>query len=130
MSLLAKIYKNAFINEAQKSRALNMDVQGKNVESFFDVIYGDDYKNNIFDMHFPLDRIGPHPTVFLIHGGGYVSGQKEDFNSFANELLRQGFCVVNMEYTKSDGDEKKYMPTPIYEFFDLYDFTLFGAYRF
>ena len=122
MSLLAKIYKKAFISETEKSKIVNIDVQGKNVESFFDVIYGEDYKNNIFDMHFPTDKIGKFPTVFLIHGGGYVGGQKEDFNNFAKELLRRGFCVVNMEYTKSDGDEKKYMPTPIYEFFDLYDF--------
>ena len=122
MNLLAKIYKKAFLNEDKKSKAINVNVQGKNVESFFDVIYGEDYKNNVFDMYFPAGKIGKIPTVFLIHGGGYVSGTKEDFNNFANELLHRGFCVVNMEYTKSDGEERKYMPTPIYEFFDLYEF--------
>lgn len=85
------------------------------------VQYGENAQNNIFDIHFPADN-KKHPTIFMIHGGGYVSGVKEDLNRYALEMLKRGFCVVNMEYTKCNVNENTHLPLPVREVFELFDF--------
>lgn len=39
------------------------------------------------------------PTVVWIHGGGWVSGHKEDVGHYAHVLAGRGFNVVAVEYT-------------------------------
>ena len=81
------------------------------------------YGNNIlrFDIHFPKNMEGRLPTIFNIHGGGYVTGYKDGNNRFCQELAKRGFVVFNVEYTPS-GMDNKYFPTPIHEFFKFYKF--------
>lgn len=38
-------------------------------------------------------------TVVWIHGGGFVSGRKEDIGNYARILAAQGFVVVSIDYT-------------------------------
>ena len=85
--------------------------------------YGADEKNNVFDIHYPTDMASKKlPTIFIVHGGGYVAGKKDNLDSYAKTLASKGFCVVNMEYTKCDGPEKKYFLNQIAEVYDLFDY--------
>jgi acetyl esterase/lipase len=62
----------------------------------------------VFDLHRPAGAASntPLPTVLLIHGGGWYSGDKTDwdfstniFNSdFADSLTCHGYCVVVPNY--------------------------------
>jgi len=84
--------------------------------------YGNDIIHHNFDIHYPKHRQGEKlPAIFVIHGGGYVAGKKEGTTKFCQELSKRGFVVFNLEYTPS-GKEKKYFPTPVYEFYDFYKF--------
>ena len=79
------------------------------VESVFDIQYGSDRNNNLFDIHYPKNKEHEKlPTIFVVHGGGYVSGVKNDTDNYSRLLAQKGYTVVNIEYTKADGPEKKY----------------------
>jgi acetyl esterase/lipase len=49
------------------------------------------------DVYVPRDD-GQHPTLFYIHGGGWVSGSKEDRALSVFPFLEKGWTVVNVEY--------------------------------
>lgn len=50
------------------------------------------------------------PVVVWIHGGGFVSGRREDLTNYLKILAGRGFTVVNVDYTIAP--EATY-PTPI-----------------
>jgi acetyl esterase/lipase len=41
---------------------------------------------------------GSHPTVIVIHGGGWIEGSKDKQKPFFTPYLNWGFSVVNIEY--------------------------------
>lgn len=49
-------------------------------------------------------------TVVWIHGGGFVSGRREDLTNYLKVLAGQGFNVVNIDYTIAP---EAHYPTPI-----------------
>jgi len=54
------------------------------------------------DVLFPADYDQNTPVVFLIHGGAFVAGTKEDFSGPANLFRREGFIIVNLSYRLAD----------------------------
>ncbi len=54
------------------------------------------------DVHFPQGYNVATPVVFLIHGGGFILGRKEDFEYQAGLFCRQGFIVVNLSHRLVD----------------------------
>jgi acetyl esterase/lipase len=50
------------------------------------------------------------PTIVWIHGGGFVSGRRQDLTNYLKVLAGRGFNVVNVDYTIAP--EANY-PTPI-----------------
>jgi len=53
------------------------------------------------NMAFPrlsVDTMQKRPMVFLIHGGGFVNGDKRDFNGEAYLFARRGFVAVTIDY--------------------------------
>lgn len=98
----------------------------KDVISYRNLPYGDDLIHHRFDVHYPKNMQGKVPAIFNIHGGGYVAGEKEGNTAFCQELAKRGFAVFNVEYTPS-GRHGKYFPTPIYEFFEFYNFVVEGT---
>jgi len=118
--MLTKLYHKIWKrieNEYNQRRTYNKSF----VDSITDLIYGEDHKNNTYDVfyqqQFSKRRL---PTIFMIHGGGYVSGTKEGATKLCQQLAEKGFLVFNVEYTKCDKEEKKYLPYQIYEFFKCY----------
>jgi acetyl esterase/lipase len=50
------------------------------------------------DVYRPRKAKAPTPVVMVIHGGGWVAGEKEEGVLQALPYLQMGFAVVNVEY--------------------------------
>ncbi|WP_231734012.1 SMP-30/gluconolactonase/LRE family protein [Calycomorphotria hydatis] len=60
-------------------------------------------------MHMDLfvpEGEGPHPTVVVVHGGGWLKGDKIKFRPLAIDLAKRGFVAAAIEYRL--GDEAAY----------------------
>jgi acetyl esterase/lipase len=69
-----------------------------------DVILNVSYGNNpqqVYDIYLPADRTNElTKTIILVHGGGWIEGDKEDVNKFIG-LVRENnpkHAIVNMNY--------------------------------
>ena len=49
------------------------------------------------DLYQPRNN-GKKKIVYLMHGGGFLDGEKADFNEYSEYLARQGFVVCNLNY--------------------------------
>ncbi len=56
------------------------------------------------DILFPAGYSDKTPVVFLIHGGGFIAGTKEDFEVQAQTFREQNFIVVNLSHRLIDTD--------------------------
>lgn len=54
------------------------------------------------DILFPAGYTNKTPVVFLIHGGGFIAGVKEDFEMQAQKFRAQNFIVVNLSHRLID----------------------------
>jgi len=52
----------------------------------------------------------PLPTIVWVHGGGWVSGNKDDIANYGKVLAGKGYTVVGVDYSLAPG---KTFPTPI-----------------
>jgi acetyl esterase/lipase len=50
------------------------------------------------DLWRPLEAEGPVPTLIYIHGGGWVSGKREQYALMFLPFIEMGFAVVNVQY--------------------------------
>ncbi len=97
-----------------------VELGDENLIATTNLFYGEDEKNNSFDVFYPKVKQEKMPTIIFFHGGGYISGQKEGTRNFCKLMGEKGFLVFNVEYTKCGKEEKKFFPTPIYEFYNFY----------
>lgn len=63
-----------------------------------------------FDIYRPANVDPATPTIVWIHGGGFVSGRRQDITNYLKILSARGFVVVNLDYTIAP--EATY-PTPV-----------------
>ena len=65
-----------------------------------DVSYGSD-SNQVFDIYLPEGRTENTKVLFLVHGGSWVGGDKEDMNDVRDYVLQNhpSLGIVNMNYT-------------------------------
>lgn len=106
-----------------KHNSIKSKIATDDVVSIFDIQYGKDKKNNVFDLNFPKNKENEKlPTIFVVHGGGYISGSKNDTDNYSRLLSQKGYCVINIEYTRADGPEKKYFNDQLAEIYDLFDY--------
>ena len=54
------------------------------------------------DILFPAGYSDKTPVVFLIHGGGFIAGVKEDFEMQAQKFREHNFIVVNLSHRLID----------------------------
>jgi hypothetical protein len=52
----------------------------------------------------------PLPTIVWVHGGGWISGSKDDIANYGKVLAGKGYTVVGVDYSLAPG---KTFPTPI-----------------
>lgn len=66
-----------------------------------DISYGNDPLQKM-DILFPKGYTKETPVVFLIHGGGFIAGTKEDFELQAQEFRNNNFIVLNLSHRLID----------------------------
>lgn len=54
------------------------------------------------DVYYPLDTSKKHPGVAMVHGGGWISGSKENEKYMAQELASKGYVAIAVGYRLAD----------------------------
>jgi acetyl esterase/lipase len=49
------------------------------------------------DLHVPAGA-GPFPAILMVHGGGWIGGQRQDMQRTARAVARRGYVVMNVSY--------------------------------
>jgi acetyl esterase/lipase len=49
------------------------------------------------DVYVP-EGAGPHPGILMVHGGGWVTGDRSIMSQLSERLARRGYVVVNIDY--------------------------------
>lgn len=101
-------------NDAKVTEALE-----KHIPSGIAAIENQQYRPNdddaYLDVFYPESSTEPLPTVIWVHGGAWVSGNKDDTDNYLKILAGQGFTTISINYTIAP--EKQY-PTPLFQLDD------------
>ncbi len=92
-------------NASNLSKAITVNFQTihsvaypSNYNGLLDVVYKNVNSSNCrMDIYYPTDAVKSVPVVINMHGGGWVSGAKEEQGGF-NMYFSQGWAVANVEY--------------------------------
>jgi acetyl esterase/lipase len=68
------------------------------VERFDDLRYGKDPERNLLDVYRPKAEKGKLPVIVIVHGGGWVYGDKDLYQFYGLTHAQRGFAVVNYTY--------------------------------
>lgn len=63
----------------------------------YNLSYGNDPRNKI-DVYLPANRNSNTPFALLIHGGGWVTGDKASMNTLQDNLMKRGIASASMNY--------------------------------
>jgi acetyl esterase/lipase len=79
--------------------------------AYLDVSYGNSTQQKM-DVYLPAYRNERTRLVIIIHGGGWSSGDKKDFNNFITEFQKRlpGYALANLNYRLVTADGN-YFPT-------------------
>ncbi len=66
-------------------------------ETMVNQSYGSDQRNKM-DVYLPENRDDKTPFVLLIHGGGWVSGDKKDMNALQDSFRAHGIASASISY--------------------------------
>lgn len=82
----------------------------KGTEVFYDQAYGSHERHKL-DIFLPEVRDSTTATIVMLHGGGWVAGDKggAEMHNIRNEFLKAGFAVASMNYRYGCGDFRKQM---------------------
>lgn len=70
-------------------------------KEIMNVSYGND-PLQVMDIYLPAGFSSKTSVVFLIHGGGFIAGTKEDFTKQAKLFRAENFVVVNLSHRLID----------------------------
>lgn len=98
---------------------LNLDFP-KNIKVSKDVEYKN-YEGRSLkaDIYYPENSSQKYPGIILVHGGGWISGSKENERFLAQELASKGYVAMAINYSLSD--DAKY-PTAVEDIEDALKF--------
>ena len=71
---------------------MNKDVEYKNINGI----------SLKADIYYPKDQSKKHPGIAMVHGGGWISGSKENEKYMAMELASKGYVVIAIGYRLAD----------------------------
>ncbi len=66
-----------------------------------DIAYGEHPRQRM-DVYFPQGYTVRTPVAFVIHGGGFVAGSKNEFGAQARMMRDQGFVTLNLSHRLVD----------------------------
>jgi acetyl esterase/lipase len=106
------LIRHAFGEGAREaSEALEKHVPG-DIREWRDLRYDSADPDALLDFYAPAGATRPLTTVVWIHGGAFISGDKQDVANYARVLAGQGFAVASVQYTLAP--EAQY-PTPVHQ---------------
>jgi acetyl esterase/lipase len=71
--------------------------------SYFDIPYATQSRSQQLDLYLPYDGRPPYPVIMMIHGGGWVFGDKRGgIADFGEKLLPRGYAIVSINHRTSD----------------------------
>lgn len=82
------------------------------LDATLDVQYAPGGSDTRLDLYSPSDSTGPLPTVVWIHGGAWISGNKENVDPYVQMIAAEGYTTASLNYTY--GPEAVY-PTAIHQ---------------
>jgi len=96
----ALVVDNFFQRLSSIAGALPISQPGRHgVEVLRDIPYvADGAREHLLDIYRPVDRSGPLPVVFYIHGGGFRILSKDTHWLFGIAFAKHGYLVVNINY--------------------------------
>lgn len=96
--------------------ASDFEEKTKNVVVTRDIDYESSFEDGKLDIIFSNPNA---PTIFWIHGGAFVGGDKQDVEKYATYIASNGYNVVNLNYARPP--EANY-PTPLQQIEEAYQF--------
>jgi acetyl esterase/lipase len=94
------------------------------LDEHLDVSYGPSGADTSLDVFTPSGSSGPLPTVVWIHGGAWISGDKENVRPYVRMLAAKGYTTASLNYTV--GPEATY-PTALTQLNDALAFLVAHA---
>ncbi len=96
----ALLIRRAFDRGGRATNAALAPLVPADVVSRLDVGYDASDPASLLDVHRPAraDGTAPLPTIVWVHGGGWVSGSKDQVANYLRILAGQGFVVVAVDY--------------------------------
>lgn len=82
-------------NDAKRDAGLTTP---EDIERFDDIQYGPDPVWNLLDVYRPKEEKGKLPVIVVVHGGGWVYGDKNLYQFYGMTLAQRKFAVVNFTY--------------------------------
>lgn len=70
-------------------------------KTILNVSYGSAQNQNM-DVYLPPNRSAKTPVVIVLHGGGFIGGDKSDFTIQSQMLMAKGYAVLNLNYRLVD----------------------------
>ena len=98
-------------NGMEVARALDKHVPA-GVAAMLNVRYDNSDGDALLDAFYPASERTAQvlPTIIWVHGGGFISGSKNQIANYLEILAAKGFTVVGVNYSLAPG---KTYPTPI-----------------
>jgi acetyl esterase/lipase len=122
----ALLIRSAFTKgSAQFSAALEKYVPA-NVTQVENQQYRKGDNDAFIDVFYPSNTTAPRTTIVWVHGGAWVSGNKDQVDNYMKILAGHGFTTVSVNYTIAP--EKQY-PTPIIQLNDALEYIQANAKR-
>ena len=105
MKILKKLFYLAFIGVlflscSNEDSEINLEPEIIEAYEALDVSYGSD-SNQVFDIYLPENRTENTKVLFLVHGGSWIGGDKEDMNGVRDYIMQNhpSLGIVNINYT-------------------------------
>ena len=93
--------------QPQPVAELSPEVQAAQLDQKLDLVYARYGERAMhLDLVRPKGATGPLPVIMLIHGGGWVNGNKTNDHKMAQQLALRGYATASIEYRLAD--EAKY----------------------
>ncbi|TYR81883.1 alpha/beta hydrolase [Priestia megaterium] len=84
----------------------NIETIKKQVKVEKDIVYAEDgIENSFLDIYYPKNAKKDLPVIMWIHGGGFVSGSKEQTQEYGMALANEGYVVANINYAIAPGQQ-------------------------
>lgn len=113
-----------FNNEATKTNAALLPLVPPSVKSKTNLVYCTAFPQSKLSIHYPTKTLPNAATVVWVHGGGFLSGSKEQVENYCKILSGKGFVVVAIDYLV--GPEYHY-PTPIIQTMSALEYLVKNA---